>query len=173
MLREDAENGVGAWSAQGPWAISDEAAASPSHAWSDSPGADYDDSTNAALTSPVLNLAGLVAVELRLVQRLDLEAGFDFALVEVSTDDGTTWTESASFSVAEQTSFEPIVIALPELAGAPTARVRFRLTSDDILSFDGWHIDDIVISGIDSAALAIFADDFETGDTSAWALTVP
>lgn len=173
VLREDAETEETGWTAQAPWAITDELAASPTHSWTDSPGGDYDDSTNAALISPPLDLGGLIEIELEFFHRVDVEAGFDFALIEISTDDGATWSEAASYSVEGQTELSPVLLALPALAAAAQARIRFRLVSDDILSYDGWHLDDIVVTGLDLAAIMIFRDDFESGDTSAWSTTVP
>jgi hypothetical protein len=64
-----------------------------------------------------------------------------------------------------------VELDLPMLDGAAQARIRFRLTADGGLQRDGWHVDDIEISA--GPATLLFADGFESADTSAWTTTVP
>ncbi|HEX4954107.1 MAG TPA: S8 family serine peptidase [Thermoanaerobaculia bacterium] len=51
-----------------------------------------------------------------------------------------------------------------------TVQFRWRLVSDGSVGREGWYIDDVKIQ---SCVSLIFADGFESGDTSAWSLTVP
>lgn len=92
----------------------------------------------------------------------DLEPGFDFGIVEVSRDNGTTFQQLASFTGAfvGQRNLD-----LSQFAGN-TIRLRFRLTSDlanDVVVV-GWYVDNILIS----------SDNFTTlGDVPATQLTFP
>jgi carboxypeptidase T len=147
IINDNVENGNTGWTATTPWGISNEAAHSPAHAWTDSPGGYYANNINVSLTSPVLDLSGYSGVSLSFWHTYDLEAGYDYARVEYSTDDGNTWSEAAAYSEEAHNAWTQTSLALPALDGASQARLRFRLTSDFIKNGEGWHIDDIVLSG--------------------------
>jgi hypothetical protein len=44
-----------------------------------------------------------------------------------------------------ETSWRQVRLALPQLAGVATARVRFRFTSDSGVTAPGWALDHIVL----------------------------
>jgi hypothetical protein len=173
VLSDDVEAGNQGWTAQAPWAITTEAASSPTHSWTDSPGGAYADNRNVALTSPVFDLSAFAEVRLSFWHLYDLETGFDHGRVEVSADGGASWITVATYTGAATAPWRQVDIALPALDGAAAARVRFRLTSDPGVTRDGWHVDDIELAGVGAGGFALFADGFETGDTSAWSVTVP
>ena len=65
------------------------------------------------------------------------------------------------------------VVDLDAYAGQ-TVQFRFRLGTDTSVSHPGWDIDDVwVQSCVPDATNAIFADGFESGNTSAWSATTP
>jgi hypothetical protein len=83
------------------------------------------------------------------------EADFDFGLVELSTDFGTSWITLASYHmglhpewadgdagpadwVHETIDVEPFL--------GEKVRLRFRLSSDGFVVDDGWYIDDVRLS---------------------------
>ncbi len=150
---DDFEAGMGSWTAEAPWAISTEAAHSPAHAWSDSPGGNYSSGQDVSLTSPVLDLSGQTGVRLDFWQICDTEAGYDFCRVEVSEDGGANWDEIAAFD-GLSSQWEQVVLAAPALDNQPNARVRFRFTSDASVTEDGWHLDDVVVMGAGPNCLA-------------------
>ncbi len=173
VLADDVEGGVGGWTAEGQWAITTEASATPDHSWTDSPGAEYGDNWNFSLTSPVLALFGVAGVVLEFSHIYDIEDGYDFGHVEVSTDNGSTWTTAASFDGVALT-WDRVVLPLPALDQVDHARIRFRIDTDFVVTEDGWHVDDIVIRGFDQLpAGLLFRDTFESGDVSAWTATTP
>ena len=51
-----------------------------------------------------------------------------------------------------------------------TAQFRWRLGSDSAAGGNGWYIDDVKVQ---ACAAEIFSDTFESGDTSAWPVTIP
>lgn len=146
LFSDDIESGSNGWSAGGSWAISTEAAHSPSHAWSDSPGALYLNNRNISLTSPLLDLSGAVSTQLSFWHIYDLEARYDYGYVEYSTDGGSTWTVAATYNGINQTSWSQVKLSLPALDGAANARIRFHLVTDASVVEDGWHVDDIQIT---------------------------
>jgi len=174
VLFDDVEGGNIGWTAQSPWAITTEASSSPTHSWTDSPGTNYTDNRNVSLTSPSIDLTGMSGTTLEFAHIYDLESGYDYGYVEVSSDGGASWEAVASYTGENHTSWEVATVELPQLDGAAAARIRFRLTSDWMVTADGWHVDDILLrAGGGGSANWLFSDGFESGDTSAWSATMP
>jgi len=173
LWADDAEAGNPGWSAGSPWAITTEHAFSPTHAWSDSPNTLYANNANASLTSPVVDLQGYAGTTLSFRQRYELEQGYDFGHVEISTDGGSNWTEVAVYTGEQTSSWALAEIPLPALDGQAQARFRFRLESDDSVREDGWFLDDVllrsVFGGNNVPAVTITAPPdgsaFEVGET--------
>ncbi len=175
VFEDDVESGNQGWTAESPWAITTEAASSPTHSWTDSPGANYGNNRDVSLTSQVLDLTDVTGVELEYSHIWDLESGFDYGHVEVSVDGGGTWATAVSFTGTHTATWLRETIGLPGLDGSSQARVRFRLSTDVSVTNDGWHVDDVVLRGAGEGQWAgdLFVDGFESGDTTAWSSTVP
>jgi hypothetical protein len=167
-LADDVESGNIGWTAQGTWTISSEASHSPANAWSDSPGGEYANNLNISLTSPVIDLTNLAFPELRFFHTYDLESGYDYGYLEVSSN-GSSWTGLATYN-GTASAWTEEVLDLSAYAGSATFQVRFRLDTDGYVTEDGWHIDDVEISAMGECPL--FADDFESGNCSAWSFEV-
>ena len=89
---DDFEGGLGNWSPGGSWGLTTARYASPSHAATDSPGSFYTNNANSALALAVpITLTGAVRPALSFQHQHALETGYDFGLVEVSVDGGSTW----------------------------------------------------------------------------------
>ena len=171
LLADDGEGTPVGWTAQSPWALSTEAAASPTHAWSDSPGGVYGNSVNSTLTSPVVDLTGTSGVELFFRQIYDLEAGWDYGRVEISTNGGSSWSEVVRYDGVATANWQPVTLPLAALDNAAQARLRFRITTDGSEQRDGWHVDDIELRAL--LPHPLFADAFESGGTTHWSLRTP
>ncbi len=143
---DDIESGNSGWTAQQPWAITTEAAHSPTHSWTESPGGAYGNNRNTMLVSPLLDLSDYHSLTLSYWQICDTESGYDYCRVEVSSNGGSSWSEVATFD-GPSAQWEPVSLPVPMLDGQPTARIRFRFTSDQSVVRDGWHVDDILLSG--------------------------
>ncbi|MCZ7652110.1 MAG: M14 family zinc carboxypeptidase [Thermoanaerobaculia bacterium] len=173
LFADDVEQGNAGWTAATPWVITTAQSHSPTHSWTDSPGGNYGNNVDTSLTSPVLDLTGAAGVELSFWHRYVTESDYDYCHVEVSTD-GVTWDEVVAYD-GSQTTWQEVTLSLPQLDGAATAQVRFRLTSDISQTRDGWYVDDIVLRGaVDPELLvAIFADGFESGGAGLWDAVTP
>ena len=174
VLDDDVEGGINGWTAEGQWAITDEAAASPTHSWTDSPEGEYGNYWDYSLVSPLLDFFEVAGVALEFSHIYDLESGYDYAYVEISTDGGATWSTTASYNGIQTTSWENVELDISDLDHIANARIRFRIETDSSVTEDGWHIDDIVIRGFDDSPPGlIFRDSFESNDTSTWSTVVP
>jgi hypothetical protein len=158
--------GLGNWTSTGGWGTQ---VVNADTVCSDSPSGNYAAGANASLTlNAALDLSGGTRAELLFNTRWDIESGYDFGRVEVSTNGGGTWTALAGrnthpghgttggYGGGTQTlgvpgydatqRFEiPEIVDLTAYAGASNLRLRFRLTANGGLQRDGWYIDDVVV----------------------------
>jgi hypothetical protein len=149
LFADDMESGAGNWTTGGTvnqWAITTEYAHSPSHAWSDSPGGNYADNTNAWLRSPIFDLAGKTDFALTFWQRYEMETAWDFTYIEYSLDGGATWEPPLGSYTGFQSTWEQESFDVPAFADQPNVTFRFRLESDAYVTEDGWYIDDVDLS---------------------------
>ncbi len=170
-LFDDAENGEQDWTTQSLWALTTEAANSPAHSWTDSPSGHYGNYADTSMTSAVLDLGNVENVVLRFFHTYATESGYDYAIVEYSTNGGSSWSETIRWD-GSNLGWDEVVLQLPDLNGADQARIRFRLDTDVSNTDDGWHIDDITLRGT-SIDPPFFADGFESGNTIGWDVMTP
>jgi len=146
IFADNMEHGPGDWAAQPPWALTTETAHSPTQCWTDSPTGHYSNNANVSLFSPRLNFSGRRTVTLTFWQRYDLESGYDFGRVWITTDNGATFTQVAAFT-GTQATWTQATLNLNAFAGQPSVKVVFQLVSDASVTREGWYIDDVVVSG--------------------------
>ncbi len=147
-LSDNFERGLVQWSAQSPWGLTTARYASPTHAATDSPGAFYNNNTDAALTlASSLNLAGATRPVLSFSHQYTLEAGYDFGRVEISTNGGVSWLATP---LAAYTGNLPTMsreqLDLTPFSGQSDVRIRFRLVTDSSVVMDGWYVDDVLMA---------------------------
>jgi hypothetical protein len=120
---------------------------------------------------------------------------WDGGEVEISPDDGSTWTPLPDAVMltdpydgpvtglggldgwcddlgAAGTVWKKAVVDIDAYAGQ-TARFRFRLGTDSSVSREGWYVDDVKVQSCVPFNAPLFADDFETGTTDAWGYVLP
>ena len=163
---EDGEGGKDKWAWGSPWGmVGLDAAESHSGAvstvWTDSPGANYEANANTSLTT-FINLSGTSTPVLTFWHRYSLEEGNDHLKIEVSEDDGQTWSTLRSITGTE-TIWNLERIDLSGYAGNANLGFRFHLTSNDTNQQDGWYVDDITIAEEATQAGYPFYDDMESG----------
>lgn len=144
LFYDDFESGLSRWT--GGWALTASQSHSPTHSMTDSPGGNYANHAYTVITlaSPV-NLSGATTGVLSFWHRYDTESGYDLCLVQVSTNNGSTWTQVASYS-GSYTSWSEVSIDITPYAGTSQFKVRFILDSDSWVTRDGWYVDDVQIS---------------------------
>ncbi len=192
---DDFESGVGLWTHSGTgdtWALSGARVHSGASAfyavdpptWSDQ-----------QLVSPLITLpaTGLpLTLQFWNWQQMEINGPaycYDGAILEISTDGGTTWAYLPTALMLTDPYNGPIlayyivdgwcsdpaqdwlesVVDVGAFAGR-TVRFRFRLGSDAGTGREGWYVDDVTVQ---SCSSRIFGDWFENGTTSAWSATAP
>ena len=166
---DDIESGDGGWTHEAVegkdnWAISTDQSHSPTHAWY-VPDASKITDTRLWNTTPILIGTGET---LSFWHRYQIEENFDGAVVEVSTDGGSTWTDLGPYTIANGytgtistnyqnplggrlawtgniTTWTEVIVDLSSFAGQ-SLNIRWRLGADRITGAAGWYIDDVRIA---------------------------
>jgi len=147
-LAETAENGVGGWTTQVAagaytWGIAVGLGAGGTRGWTESPAGNYGNNIDTSLVSPPIDLAGHASPALAFDSYCDTERGYDYGRVEVRTGPTAAWTEVHRCD--GDPAWRRVEIALPQLAGAAQAQLRFRTTSDASQVAGGWVIDNLLL----------------------------
>ena len=141
---DDVEGAANFSGAGSTWVISTESSASPTHAWNDSPGVSYANSTDQWLKGTVnLDAEAVGSPAVVFKGLINTEAGFDFLTVHTSSDSGVTWTPRGAFS-GMNTVFNTYSVPMGILG---STRLAFELSSDLTNVGNGVSLDDISVVG--------------------------
>ena len=153
-VSDDFESGLSLWQATGQWGLTTGLASSPSHSVTDTPGAFYSNNTDTTLSlTQTIDLNAVLRPALAFHHAHDLEKNYDFAQVEISTDNGVTWLPSplASYT-GSRAAMTREQLDLSAFSTSSNVKIRFRLVTDSSVVMDGWYLDDVVIG---SAPVAV------------------
>jgi subtilisin family serine protease len=111
---------------------------------SDSPGDIYGYGESASITLPSMEIS-TKDVAISFQTKFDLEVGYDFGFLEISTDEGNIWKKVKTYSGS--ISWQKFTYSLAEFIGDEdrSLMIRFRLQSDPTTSLDGWYLSDIMV----------------------------
>ncbi|MCK9422606.1 MAG: immune inhibitor A [Bacteroidales bacterium] len=144
----------------GGWAITTSAFHSAPACITDSPGGNYQNNINKSIT--LTNTVDLTTAAYGLLNfwaKWDIEAGYDYTQVKISTNGGTTWTPLAGNYTHPGTSYQdpgnPVYdgqqlswvmesIDLTPYLGH-NIKLRFTLVSDGNVTGDGFYFDDVSV----------------------------
>ncbi len=135
-----------------PWEITDEDAHSGTYSWSDSPDGLYENSINKSISLKI-NLGKANRPILSFWHRYNLESNADFAFVEISTNNGSSWAKFYYVTGFSGEKWEQVFIDLSDYARSEVF-IRFRIETNAANAYDGWHIDDVAI--IENTAIEAF-----------------
>ena len=142
----DFEAGAPYWDLDAPWGLTENNVYAGSFSLTDSPSGDYGNNLDISATIPSVSLEGCEALTLSFYTRYNLESGYDYAYVEVSTN-GMQWTQLETFNgTANQYQF--VSYDLTEYCGSEFFALRFRLSSDSYVTEDGIYFDDVMFNGV-------------------------
>lgn len=108
----------------------------------------YENSADASLYSPAIDLTGVSNATLTFEHWFEIETNYDFGYVEISSNAGDTWSELGKFSHSTAgKSWTPVYYNLDSYVGK-TVQVRFRLKSDSSVSKLGWYLDNFKVLSV-------------------------
>jgi len=159
FFQDDMESGVNGWTVVSPtdsaaWHLSTRSYNSWSHSWhagTESGTYQADARVYDELISPQINLSGAIGqVTLLFEEYYYTELGWDFCMVDVTTDGGSNWTHLRG-GYGESVSGENHFWKTSHLDLTPysnqTINLRFVFDTGDSLYnyFEGWYIDDVIV----------------------------
>lgn len=195
---DDMEQGTAMWLPTGDWGQTTSTAKDGLRSWTDSPSGDYLHGSNSYLELvPYIDLSNptLVRPTLEFWHRWDLNdtnSSQDKIYVEVSADDGNTWSSVWAYSATSDSARPPgfgnsipstdrayhtnvawtrEMVELSPWLGVPASptdyglRLRFRLDARTGSRVgDGWYIDSVCLRRANNQTVTLpFADDLEVG----------
>jgi immune inhibitor InhA-like protein/fibronectin type III domain protein len=174
-LSENFETGALGWTLTGFWHVTLHRSSSPSHSmwYGQETTLNYDNgaANSGTATSPSFTV-GATNPSLTFqswYQTEDQGTTWDQKIVQISTDGGASWTQLAQISDTP-TQWNAESVGLGAYAGL-TVKLRFLFDTKDSLNnnFEGWYVDDVVVTGdgggafeppLTAGAATLFSDDF-------------
>jgi hypothetical protein len=147
-----------------PEATTDHSPGTDNYILGDNIGAIYPNSMTATAwaVSPAFDCTGIGDVELTFWRQLNVEEPqYDRAYIEVSVNDGATWTRIWQNSVViEEGAWGQQKLNISQLAGnQPNVRVRFGIgPTDQSWQYSGWCIDDFEVRELPSSTKLVLTD---------------
>lgn len=143
ILRDSAENGTANFPTMTNWSIVTNKYLSPTHSFK---GACTNSGVNQMISVP-LNVSTYPSVYLSWYQKYALEAGYDYGFVDVSSNNGSTWSRLATFNGKDSATWKLQSFDItPYVYGSSNMLVRFRDSCDSNTNWDGWYVDNINVT---------------------------
>jgi hypothetical protein len=99
--------------------------------------------------------------------RYDLESGYDFGYVEVSSNNGSTWQTVTAYTGTNLTWTQQSFDITSFVNASTQARIRFRIQSDANTTGQGWYLDDIKLTNYCLAMLGVSGNNTQLPKTFA------
>lgn len=179
MIWSDADNDLSLWNIDGSWSITDNDFTSEPFSFTDSPGGAYSNNTLTGMTlRDPISLEDQEEAILRYNARWDIEQGWDYAQLQISTD-GVDWVSQCATNTVigndDQDEGEPLYsgvqsewsaeeVSLSDYIGEEIY-LRWRLVTDQFVTGDGIYIDDMRIEAV-SAEPSSTADVYDISSVS-------
>ena len=93
-----------------------------------------------AILSRTINLTGYTNATLSFWHQIPAIEGDDYDYVQVLIDDAIVWTTNRAF-----TSWTRVTLSLDSFLGAPR-NLQFVFVSDESVQYEGWYLDDILVT---------------------------
>ncbi|MCD8510594.1 MAG: S8 family serine peptidase [Bacillus sp. (in: Bacteria)] len=154
---QDFENFPVGWLMEGDWEWGEPSGNSPdpfvgSKLIGTNLSGNYSANAQDVLLLPPLDLRDTDEASLRLHHWYDIERNWDFGYVGISDDYGDSWEIVATFSERDQ-QWRNLIIDLNDYAGSDNPiLVAFEFTSDSIIHYLGWYLDNVELVGKDETA---------------------
>jgi len=127
------------------WGLTDENSHSGDYSITDSPDGSYNDESLYYLQSPTLDLSDKVFAELHFWHLYSIEKGWDWGALEAKSSQTGGWVTLKRFS-GFQDEWREERFDLSRFCASSDLQIRFRLTTDRYEHFDGWYLDDVVLT---------------------------
>jgi len=162
VFSDDFDSGLSAWTTTGTWGVSDSFAFNGTYSFADSPAGEYTNNTNSTATmNDTFDLSGALDANLYFRVKYDIENGFDYCYVDLSPNNGSTWTNVYTFNGENNlTNWVSFSQNIGGFVGNSGVKMRFRWYSDQGYTAYGIYIDSLRITSdtVDNAPPLIVHD---------------
>jgi hypothetical protein len=190
LFNTDFEASDGGFDPSAGWAWGTDSvpgATSGTKVWGTVLGGNYSNSVQWTLDSPSFAVPEGADAELRFHQWYDIESGYDGGNIKVSAGGGAFNRVTPTPDYNDQTitafgdtpgytgnaGWHEVVVDLSPYAGQSVV-IRWTLGTDGSLTERGWYLDDVAVTAWGGAVEPpLFADGFESGDTTGWSAVAP
>lgn len=159
MVMVDSANTINGWTVSGSWGVATSKYVSAPSSFNESPAGNYGNNITATMTQTgSINLQGALGAALSYSAQWDLESGYDYVQLLISTNNGSSWTPLRAAGMVTGTgTFQPAgqplyngtkttwtneMIDLSNYSGQ-NIMFRFLFKSDVNTVADGFFVDDI------------------------------
>lgn len=162
-ILNDNANNLTNWVVSQTWNTTTSTFYSPSSSITDSPSGYYNDNISKTITlANAVNLAGAISANLSFYAKWDIEEGWDYAQVAISTNNGVSWEPQCgkytkignSYQDANKPIYDGVQndwvfeeIDLSQYLGQ-NIKVRFLIVSDGAVNADGFYFDDLKVNAV-------------------------
>ncbi len=162
VFSDDFDSGLSAWTTTGQWGTTSAQAYNGTNSLTDSPGGLYLNlqTTYATITSS-FDLTSALDANVFFRVKYDIENGFDYCYLELSPNNGTSWTVVSTFNGENNlTTWSNFSANIGGFVGNNQVKARFRFFTDQGYQSDGIFIDSmrIVSYSVDNAPPLIVHD---------------
>jgi hypothetical protein len=145
---DDFETGGPYWTMENDWGLIEGVYHSSANSLTESPAGNYEANMNSSVTLRALDFTGASSAAVSFWTRYNIESGYDYMYLEVSTD-GNDWEVLDAYT-GNQTNWVEKSYPLSDYLGMSNVILRFRFTSDVYIEAQGMNIDDleVMVSGV-------------------------
>ena len=165
IIEDESDNYTNYWSDDSDWSNTYEEYFSPETSVTDSPYSNYSNNSQEIIQLiNTVDLSGLIYAEINFDSKWNIESGYDYVQLEISTDNGNSWIpqcgkyttkgiETHDYALDEplydgnQSDWISESISLTDYIGEEIL-VRFKLYTDGGLRRDGFYFDNFKIKGL-------------------------
>jgi hypothetical protein len=150
------------YTVEGQWHRTQRKSHSPTYSWwngSEGTG-QYSNNVDASIITPLITLGP--NSEFECWNWYNLETGWDYGYIEISTDGGSSWSQLTSFNGVSSTWVQ-YSTALSYPVGTQV-RIRFHLDTDGSITREGWYVDEIRV--FDQSGVKEFSSLMTSGVTT-------
>jgi len=163
------EAGTAYWTFEGTWGLTTSTSYSPTHSLTESPSGNYGNNLNISANLYPFTLAGVTQASISFYTKYNLESGYDYTYLEISTN-GSTWTTLATYNGNQSTTWSLKTYSLNAYLGQPLVLLRFRFYSDSYVTKDGMYIDNFTLQRQTSLDLQAYLEGPFSGTSMTTAL---
>lgn len=162
IFSDDFETGLGAWTLTGDWGLATTQAYNGTFSLADSPAGLYNNmQTTFATITNSFDLSAALDANVFMRVKYDIENGFDYCYIDMSSNNGGSWTTVYTFNGENNlTNWIDLVVNAGGFVGNSQVKFRFRFFTDAAYQSDGIFIDSfrIVSDTVDNAPPLIVHD---------------